>query len=52
MTAYRVAVAELEDLSEVTVTYANCKTQATLPVETAPISEQNFGVHPVRHPPS
>ena len=52
MTAYRVTVAELKDLSEVTVTCANCKTQATLPVETAPISEQNFGVHPVRHPPS
>lgn len=44
-------MAELKDLSEVTVTCANCKTQVTLPMETASISEQNFGVHFVRHPP-
>ena len=34
MTAYRITVAELKDLSEVTVVCGNCRARLTLPTET------------------
>ena len=39
MTAYRVVIAGLKDMREITETCSKCKASVTIPMDTAPIPE-------------